>query len=217
MQSDFKGLMLPQAFRDLFMKMGFDGLNSFQRELLEAFQIRQNLCIVAPNGSQKTNLSLAVLVQQLVSNLKPGTIQLLVVCTDEQHVRRISEFLKYLLGDSGCEIVMLYNSSDANLFNIRKQALAKGPAIVVGSTDRILVHLRLGNALLQHLDYLVLVDTDRLIDKGCAEDLVKLNGFLSGNEQVLLLSSAKRPGIEALIQQSSSNLPWKEITQEAGS
>ena len=215
MQSDFEGLKLPQHFRDIIMEMGFVSINSFQHELIEAIQLRQNLFIVAPNGSQKTNLSLMVLVQQLVSNLKPGTIQLLVVCTDEQNVRRISEFLKNLLGDSGCEIVMLYNSSDANLFNLRKQALAKGPAIVVGSADRILVHLRLGNAMLQKLDYLVLVDTDRLIDKGCAEDLVKLNGFLSGNEQVLLLSSAKRTGIEALIKHSSSNLPWKEITQEA--
>jgi ATP-dependent RNA helicase DeaD len=215
MQSDFEGFTLPQHFRDIFMEMGFGSTNSFQCELIEAIQLRQNLCVIAPSGSQKTSLSLMVLVQQLLSNLKLGTIQLLVVCTDEQHVRQIAAFMQRLLGDSGCEVVMLYNSSDASLFNMRKQALAKGPAIVLGSADRILVHLRLGNAMLTKLDYLVLADTDRLIDKGCAEDLVKLNGFLSGNEQVLLLSSAKRSGIEALIQQSSSNLPWKEITQKA--
>jgi ATP-independent RNA helicase DbpA len=212
MENASKDYAVIQMQRLGLQKLGIAALDSFQQQVFEAVQSQQNVWVTAPDGNHKTNLSLLAVLSRLLANRTQGRIQLLVVCTDEQHVRRTAGFISDLVENAKLEVVMLYNSSDAQLFNARKQVLAQGPAIVVGSVDRILVHVRLGNAMLSKLDHVLFTDTDRLIDKGCLADMLKLMTYMNGQQQMVVLAAADRAGIREFIAKCQATLPWKALS-----
>jgi superfamily II DNA/RNA helicase len=74
-------------------------------------------------------------------------------------------------------------------YSIQMAQLAKKPRIIVGTPGRINDHLKQGSVKLQDTDFLVLDETDRMLDMGFGVQLDKIIKFLPKKRQTLMFSA----------------------------
>ena len=70
-----------------------------------------------------------------------------------------------------------------------------GADIVVCTPGKMLSHIKMGYVKLQHLQYLVLDEADRMLDMGFYDDIMFVIKHLPAKRQNLLLSATMPPKI----------------------
>src|SRR5688572_14346642 len=79
------------------------------------------------------------------------------------------------------------------------QALKDGTDIIVATPGRLLDHLQQGTGNLQHVEYLVLDEADRMLDMGFLPDVKRIVEKCPRNRHTSLFSATVPPQIESLI------------------
>jgi ATP-dependent RNA helicase DeaD len=94
-------------------------------------------------------------------------------------------------------------------------ALRAGAQIVVGTTGRVLDHLRRGTLLLNQAQMLILDECDEMLDMGFYEDIVAVMRYLP-RERVTGLFSATIPGfVRKLVNRYLHEPVWVDVEPEA--
>jgi superfamily II DNA/RNA helicase len=98
------------------------------------------------------------------------------------------------------------------------------PRIIVGTPGRINDHLDRGILKLKQADFLVLDETDRMLDAGFTVQIEKVMGFLAPKRQTLLFSATVSPNIARIAERylkdpvrisvSASSAPAPNIKQD---
>ena len=73
-----------------------------------------------------------------------------------------------------------------------------GADIVIATPGRLIAHLASGVIKLDHLQYLVLDEADRMLDMGFYEDILRIISNLPKERQTLLFSATMPPKIRTL-------------------
>jgi superfamily II DNA/RNA helicase len=79
------------------------------------------------------------------------------------------------------------------------------PRLIVGTPGRINDHLQRGTVRLQNTRYLVLDETDRMLDMGFGVQIERITGHLPAERQTMLFSATIAPGIAKLAGKYLSN------------
>ncbi len=120
----------------------------------------------------------------------------LVLTPTRELAKQVLSVLHDLLGrSSGIKTAFIIGGEP---YGRQMTQLSANPRIVVGTPGRINDHLERGTLSLDDTGFLVLDETDRMLDMGFGAQLDKIVRFLPKNRQTLMLSATLPEGIIAL-------------------
>lgn len=149
----------------------------------------------AETGSGKTLAYLLPLLAQL-SETKNSSA--LILTPTRELAQQVQEAVSQLLEKNAPFTVALLIGG-APLFK-QFRALKRGPRIIIGTPGRVNDHLSRGSLSLKEARFLVLDETDRMLDMGFVQALEKIAQHLSGDRQTFMFSATLSPNIEKLSQ-----------------
>ncbi|KAK6195489.1 hypothetical protein SNE40_000909 [Patella caerulea] len=230
----------PNMITNLEGKMNMNNMTTVQQLAIPQILQGKDALVKSQTGSGKT-LAYAVPIVQKLSGITPkidrshGPYAIVVVPTRELATQSYQVFMKickpFVYIVPGC--LMGGEKRKAEKARIRK-----GINILVGTPGRLVDHLKNTHGLiLQHVQYLVLDEADRLLDMGYEKDVAEIINCLEHNasnqtRQTILLSATLTEGVERLAgitmynparvsvanEESESRIPViKEIKQQSES
>jgi ATP-dependent RNA helicase DeaD len=183
---------VPGPLADAMRRRGFTALTSVQRAVLEMESEGQDLRISSQTGSGKTVAIGFVLARHLCvrgasdAASHPAPSVLVLVPTRELAVQVCDELRWLFEGVRGLGIEVVMGGTSLGL---ERRALARRPAIVVGTPGRTLDHLRAGALASAGIDHVVLDESDRMLDMGFREELEAILEQLPTERRTHLVSA----------------------------
>jgi len=147
----------------------------------------RDLRVVARTGSGKTAAFLLPMLHQLLQYSRPrtDTRALILLPTRElaqQTLKQVEALGRYTF----IKAELLTGGED---FKVQAAKMRKNPEILIGTPGRLIEHLDAGNLLLQDLEMLVLDESDRMLDMGFNDDVLRLAAECRPERQTLLFSA----------------------------
>ncbi|HAV61805.1 MAG TPA: RNA helicase [Verrucomicrobiales bacterium] len=96
-------------------------------------------------------------------------------------------------------------------YGLQLDALKKGVDVIIATPGRLLDHVQRGGCRLNHVQYLVLDEADRMLDMGFLPDVRRIIDKCPKARQTALFSATIPPQIETLIQWTMTNPQTIEI------
>jgi ATP-dependent RNA helicase DeaD len=213
---------LPPPIARAFLERGFTTLTAVQRAVLEPDLGGKDLRISSQTGSGKTaalGLVLAPLAMQgapvRASELPPAPNhggrahmtgpreagprakgpRALVLAPTRELARQIEEELHWLYAHIGARVAVLSGGAS---YRDEHRALARGPAVIVGTPGRLLDHLGQGSFDPSGVAAVVLDEADQMLDLGFAEDLEQILARVPDERRTHLVSATFPPEVIAL-------------------
>ena len=146
-----------------------------------------DLRVVARTGSGKTAAFMLPMLHQLLQYSRPrtDTRALILLPTRElaqQTLKQVEALGRYTF----IKAELLTGGED---FKVQAAKMRKNPEILIGTPGRLIEHLDAGNLLLQDLEMLVLDESDRMLDMGFNDDVLRLAAECRAERQTLLFSA----------------------------
>lgn len=181
---DFKGLGLPALLMTHLEQMQYTTPTPIQAQSIPMALEGKDILGSAQTGTGKTAAFGIPLINKLM--LSPRGTALVMTPTRELAVQVI-DVLKKLAGHTtGLRAALIIGGES---MPAQIQQLRSRPRIIVGTPGRINDHLERGTLMLNEVGFLVLDETDRMLDMGFAPQLEKILKFLPKTRQTLLFSA----------------------------
>ena len=171
--TDFTGFGLPVALLNSLQQMQYTTPTPIQEQAIPLALKGRDILGSAQTGTGKTAAFGIPLVAHLMNN--PRGTALVLTPTRELAVQ-IMDILKKLIGknnDIHASLLIGGESMPAQFNQLRRR-----PRLIVGTPGRINDHLSRGTLVLNEVAFLVLDETDRMLDMGFAPQLDKIAKFL---------------------------------------
>jgi ATP-dependent RNA helicase DeaD len=150
----------------------------------------------AQTGTGKTAAFLLPFLNDWRDRNEPGP-RALVLAPTRELASQVAEEARKLAPSRNCRTVPIYGGQS---FRQQLSAMQRGFAIAVGTPGRVLDHLARGTLKLDHVDYVVLDEADRMLDIGFRPDIEKILRRCPRDRQTLLLSATLPPPVLRLAQ-----------------
>ncbi|MDX1974068.1 MAG: DEAD/DEAH box helicase [Rickettsiales bacterium] len=181
---NFSTLGLPEALNRTLSAMQFDKPTPIQAQAIPPALEGKDILGSAQTGTGKTAAFGIPLVARLLSN--PRGSALVMTPTRELAVQVMTQ-LQALLGKySGIKTALLIGGESMPK---QLQQLSARPRLLVGTPGRINDHLARGSLMLHDTGFLVLDETDRMLDMGFMVQIEKIMKYLPKQRQTLLFSA----------------------------
>ena len=181
---NFNELKLPEKLLNSIIAMKFTTPTPIQAQAIPPALEGRDVLGSAQTGTGKTVAFGIPLINKLLTN--PRGSALVLAPTRELAVQVLAQ-LKMLLGSgSGINTALLIGgeSMPKQLAELRAR-----PRIFVGTPGRINDHLERGSLMLHDTSFLVLDETDRMLDMGFGPQLDRIFKFLPAVRQTLMFSA----------------------------
>lgn len=182
----------PQLLASL-KKMNFSEPTPIQAKAIPPALMGKDVLGSAQTGTGKTAAFGIPLVQYLLLNGGRGAM---VLTPTRELAQQVCEVMKNLTTASGgISACLLIGGMD---MKAQAKELRNRPRVIVGTPGRIIDHLEQGTLFLGHTEFLVLDETDRMLDMGFGIQLDKIRKFLKPRRQTLMFSATLPPNIMQL-------------------
>ncbi len=180
----FAELELPYALNSALKKMGYEKPTPIQAKAIPLALDGRDILGSAQTGTGKTAAFGIPLVAHLMSNSKGSA---LVLCPTRELAMQVMGILRELTSrqKSLKSALLIGGESMGKQF----AQLAARPRIIVGTPGRINDHLERGKLMLHDAKFLVLDETDRMLDMGFESQLEEMFRFMPKVRQTLLFSA----------------------------
>lgn len=177
--------------------MGYVKPTPIQSQAIPLILDHKDLIACAQTGTGKTASYLLPVLQHISISEKKYTKALILAPTRElaQQIDQQVEGLAYFAGISS---IAVYGGGDGMIYEQQRRAMIDGVDIVIATPGRLIAHLASGVIKLDHLQYLVLDEADRMLDMGFYEDILRIISSLPKERQTLLFSATMPPKIRTL-------------------
>jgi len=196
--ADLETLVGPALAR-AFARKGYGELTAVQQAVLDPAVADRDLRVTSQTGSGKT-LAIGFALRELVA--EAGQAQkgvahprALVVTPTRELARQVEQELGWLFAECAGRVTSVAGGAS---YRDEGRALAKGPAVIVGTPGRLLDHLRRGNVDPSGLAAVVLDEADRMLELGFREDLDALFALAPAERRTLLVSATFPREVSAL-------------------
>jgi superfamily II DNA/RNA helicase len=180
----FQEMGLPRALTITLQDMKFSQPTPIQAEAIPLALQGKDILGSAQTGTGKTAAFGIPLVAKLLSN--PHGSALVMTPTRELATQVISQ-LKIMLGNkSNIKSALLIGGEQMTK---QLQQLRNRPRVIVGTPGRINDHLQRGSLKLNDTNFLVLDETDRMLDMGFTEQIESVMKYMADARQTLLFSA----------------------------
>jgi superfamily II DNA/RNA helicase len=216
---NFSTLGLPLSLTHTLAAMKFSTPTPVQAQAIPPALEGRDILGSAQTGTGKTAAFGIPLVAKLLNNPTGGA---LVMTPTRELALQVLEQLRSLLGSrSGIHSALLIggDSMGKQLGQLRQR-----PRVIVGTPGRINDHLARGSLNLRDTNFLVLDETDRMLDMGFTVQIEKILKHMPSKRQTLLFSATLPKNIVGIAERylkdpvrvavGSSSAPAANITQE---
>jgi ATP-dependent RNA helicase DeaD len=181
---DFKTLSLPQPLMQALERMQFNAPTPVQAAAIPPAMEGRDILGSAQTGTGKTGAFGVPLVARLLS--QPRGMALVLTPTRELAVQVMEALEQMLAFAPQIKRALLIGGEPmpGQLNQLRAR-----PRVVVGTPGRIIDHLERGSLMLMEASFLVLDETDRMLDMGFGIQLDKIARFLPPKRQTLMFSA----------------------------
>ena len=202
--------VLGTALTGALEKKGYTELTSVQEAVLAPALANRDLRITSQTGSGKT-VAVGFAMRELVlgdCRAQQGVARprALVVAPTRELARQVEEELSWLYAP--LEILVTTTTGGASARDERR-ALARGPAVIVGTPGRLLDHLTRGSIDTTQLQVVVLDEADRMLDLGFRDDLKAILAYAPAEHRTHLVSATFPREVRALadgVQQNAAHV-----------
>lgn len=181
---NFNELQIPDSLRASLNAMKFEKPTPIQAQAIPFALEGKDVLGTAQTGSGKTAAFGIPLVAKLMSSPRGSA---LVLLPTRELAQQVVTVLQQLLGRQKSIGTALLIGGDS--MPKQMQALRARPRIIVGTPGRINDHLARGTLMLADASFLVLDETDRMLDMGFGIQLEKIFQYLPKQRQTLMFSA----------------------------
>ncbi len=192
-QNGFLAFDLPENLIHKLIAIGFDKPTPVQQQAIPLVLQGRDVLASAQTGTGKTG---AFAIPMLAKILNDGNCHGLIITPTRELAAQVHDHIRKFLGAKS-KIRSAVVIGGASMQRQIKE-LAQSPRIIVGTPGRIIDHLERGTIDLSHSNYVVLDETDRMLDMGFAEPIAHIFGHVPKERQTLLFSATLPKNIQKL-------------------
>lgn len=191
--SGFDRMGLHPSILKALAQMGFEKPTPIQEKAIPPALMGQDVLGSAQTGTGKTAAFSIPMVQYLLLN--PARNAMVLTPTREL-AQQVADVVRDISATNrGMNTALLIGGMD---MKAQTAELRNRPRIIVGTPGRIIDHLEQGSLFLGATEFLVLDETDRMLDMGFGIQLAKIRKFLKAGRQTLMFSATLPPNIKDL-------------------
>ena len=175
-------------------KMGFSELTTVQREVIPYMREKRDVLALSPTGSGKTFAFGIPLIESIDKSIPE--VQAVVLCPTRELAMQIESELKKLTEYvEGLRFACVYGGQN---FQRQLYIMRKKPQIIIGTTGRIMDHLRRRTIDLSTVRTMVLDEADEMLNMGFRDDIDEIFLSTGGGLQVLMFSATMSKEIKEI-------------------
>jgi superfamily II DNA/RNA helicase len=215
----FNELGLPVSLTGSLTRMGLVKPTPIQAQAIPLALKGHDILGSAQTGTGKTMAFTLPLVNHLINNPHATA---LVLAPIREIAQQVMNALKNLVGDSRDFYTALIIGGEP--YPKQLLQLKSRPRVIIGTPGRVIDHMERGTLRVDHLECLILDETDRMFDMGFGIQLEHIISKLPTKRQTMMFSATIPPEIEKLagkylndpkrIAVGSATLPIPKIKQE---
>lgn len=164
---NFNEMNISNEIKMALQDMGFENPTPIQEAVIPLVLDKKDVIAQAPTGTGKTCAFGIPVINDIDFTI--NTVQALILCPTRELVIQTENELKEVAAyTKSLKIVSIYGGQ-----NIDRQlsGLKKNPQIIIGTTGRIMDHLRRKSLKLQTLRIIILDEVDEMLNMGFREDI----------------------------------------------
>jgi ATP-dependent RNA helicase RhlE len=207
----FTTLQLDKSLQMGLKELGFVRPTPIQAEAIPPALEGRDLLACAATGSGKTAAFLLPILQQLLS--KPRrTTRALVITPTRELAAQILEQLNALATHTPLTAASIYGGVG---MGPQEHAIRSGVDVLIATPGRLLDHMKAPYTKLDHIEFLVLDEADRMLDMGFLPDIKRILRSLPPKRQTLFFSATMPPPIAALTREMLKNPVTINVERQA--
>ena len=204
----FNEFPLPEAIQHKLEALKFKTPTAIQQRAIPVALGGKDILGSAQTGTGKTAAFSIPLLTKVMNNAE---VRGLIVTPTRELAMQVDAQIRMLLSlKSKIRSVVLIGGASMDR---QVQMLSKNPRIIVGTPGRIIDHLDRNNLDLSTFNYVVLDETDRMLDMGFSAPIAKIFDNVAVKRQTLLFSATLPKGIEKASAKYLNNPARIEIGQ----
>ncbi|CBG40557.1 DEAD/DEAH box helicase [Helicobacter mustelae] len=205
----FENLGLSKTVLKGVLDAGFRMPTPIQEQAIPAILQERDVIAQAQTGTGKTAAFTLPILEMLHHN---QSIEALIITPTRELTMQVSDEIYKLGRPKNIKTVCVYGGQ-----SIKRQCelLAKNPQIMVATPGRLLDHLKSGRLDNFTPRFVVLDESDEMLDMGFLDDIEEIFNYLPNNIQVLLFSATMPEAIKKLAQRILHNPIHIKITPTA--
>jgi ATP-dependent RNA helicase RhlE len=164
---------------------GFERPTPIQELAIPPLLQGRDVMATAVTGSGKTAAFLLPILHRLIDRPR-GKTRALVLAPTRELAQQIADHLRELASNTPLTGAAVYGGVPAAP---QERAFRKGVDVLIATPGRLLDHMRNSYARLDNIEYLVLDESDRMLDMGFLPDIRRILGCLPVKRQTLLCSA----------------------------
>jgi ATP-dependent RNA helicase RhlE len=193
----FSSLGLRKPILDAVKKAGYTTPTDIQKDSIPLVLDGHDLVSCGETGSGKTAaFGLPILEKMLEA--EPGHLKALILVPTRELCVQVAENLRIYASRTDIDVCTAFGGVD---MGIQEARIRRGCDIIVACPGRMIDHLERGNVTLEHLDYLVLDEADRMLDMGFMPQIAKILMRCPAERQTLLFSATMPPDVAKLVKE----------------
>ena len=196
----FQDFALPEALQHKLDALGFDKPTPVQERAIPAALEHRDILGSAQTGTGKTAAFSIPLLTKIMNHA--DVYGIIVTPTRELALQVDEQIRAFLSVKSKIRSVVLIGGASIER---QVQALGKRPKIIVGTPGRIIDHLERKSLDLSGFNYVVLDETDRMLDMGFSAPIAEIFSHVSKERQTLLFSATLPKNIQKISAQYLQN------------
>ena len=181
---NFKSLKIENSLKNSLFKMNFVKPTPIQRMAIPVALEGKDILGTAQTGTGKTLAFSIPLINKLILNKKAFA---LVMCPTRELATQVMEAIKSIISEKTNIKTALLIGGESMQKQLRQ--LGNRSRIIVGTPGRINDHLKRKSLNLSATKYLVLDETDRMLDMGFTPQIEMVLKFVPKDHQTLLFSA----------------------------
>ena len=190
----FSSLKLHPDLQRGIKELGFVKPTPIQSDAIPPAMEGRDVLAAAMTGSGKTAAFLLPILHRLMG-AKRGTTRALIVTPTRELAAQVVQELNDLAVHTPITAAAIFGGVG---MRPQEHAFRSGVDVIVATPGRLLDHLKQPYAKLNHVEYLVLDEADRMLDMGFLPDIRKVLSYLPKKRQTLFFSATMPPPIVML-------------------
>ena len=199
MTNQFTQFQLPEKLIHALDRIGFTTPTPIQEQAIPVAMAGQDIIGSAQTGTGKTGAFGIPLIAQLMT--QPHAHALILTPTRELATQVMATLQQFIPVPTIKTALLIGGEAMPKQF----RQLQQNPRLVIGTPGRVHDHLERGTLKLVHTSFLVLDETDRMLDMGFGVQLDKIMRYMLKKRQTMMFSATMPSNIMALSQKYLTN------------
>jgi superfamily II DNA/RNA helicase len=197
----FNTLPLDPKLLRAVVDSGYTAMTPIQAKAIPIVLAGRDVMGAAQTGTGKTAAFTLPLLQKMLrhetASMSPARhpVRALVLAPTRELADQVAENVKKYAQHSMLRSLVVFGGIDMKPQTL---ALKAGVEVLIATPGRLLDHIEAKNAVLNHVEYVVLDEADRMLDIGFLPDLQRILSYLPKERQTLLFSATFSPEIRKL-------------------